>query len=92
MKHYRSRLVFYPTLQEISDRIFYGQNKVIRKCRYSYPGYIDPFPHIILEALVKYVQIISYVDANHAGNLLNRRLHSGILIYVNNTPIIWYSK
>ena len=44
------------------------------------------------EALVKYVLIKSYVDANHAGNMANRRLHSGIIIYVNNAPIIWYSK
>ena len=44
------------------------------------------------EAHGKSVQIISYVDANHAGNLLNRRSHSGILIYVNNTQEIWYSK
>ena len=31
-------------------------------------------------------------DSNHADNLLNRRSHSGILIHINNTPVIWYSK
>ena len=44
------------------------------------------------EALAKYVHIICYVDANHAGNLLNMRSHLGVLIYANNTPVIWYSK
>ena len=44
------------------------------------------------EALGKYVVIKSYVDANHAGNMANMRLHYGIIIYVNNGPIIWYSK
>ena len=44
------------------------------------------------EALGKYVVIKAYVDANHAGNIANRRSHSGIIIYVNNAPIIWYSK
>ena len=34
----------------------------------------------------------TYVDANHTGNLANRRSHSGILIYVNNSPVLWYSK
>ena len=34
----------------------------------------------------------TYVDANQYGNLLIRRLHSGIIIYVNNAPIIWYIK
>ena len=33
-----------------------------------------------------------YVDNNHAGNMANGRSHSGIIIYVNNAPIIWYSK
>ena len=34
----------------------------------------------------------AYVDANHAGNMANRRSHSGIIIYVNNAHIVWYSK
>ena len=33
-----------------------------------------------------------YVDADHAGNLMTRRSHTGIIIYLNNTPVIWYSK
>jgi hypothetical protein len=31
-------------------------------------------------------------NANHAGNLATRRSHTGILIYVNNAPIVWFSK
>lgn len=38
------------------------------------------------------VRINCFVDANHAGNLLTRRSHTGIIIYVQNAPIIWYSK
>ena len=49
-------------------------------------------PSHMPEALGKYVVIKSYVDSNHAGNISNRRSHSGIIIYVNNAPIIWYSK
>ena len=33
-----------------------------------------------------------FVDANHARNRLTRRSHTGILIYLNTAPIIWYSK
>ena len=44
------------------------------------------------EALGKYVAIKAYVDDNHAVNMLNRRSHSDIIIYVNSAPIIWYSK
>ena len=49
-------------------------------------------PRHMPEALGKYVVIKAYVDAKHAGNMANRRSHSGIIIYVNNAPIIWYSK
>jgi hypothetical protein len=38
------------------------------------------------------VQINVFVDASHASNKLNRRLHTGILIYLNSSPTIWYSK
>ncbi len=37
------------------------------------------------------VRLNAYVDANHE-NLRTRRSHSGILIYMNQAPIIWYSK
>jgi hypothetical protein len=33
-----------------------------------------------------------FVDADHAGNRITRRLHTGILIYLNSAPILWYSK
>jgi hypothetical protein len=34
-----------------------------------------------------------FVDANHAGNKLNWRSHyTGILIYLNRSPTVWYSK
>ena len=38
------------------------------------------------------VSISAFVDTNHAGNVVTRCLHSGILIFVQNAPIIWYLK
>ena len=49
-------------------------------------------PSHMLEALGNYVVIKAYMDANYAGNMENKRSHSGIIIHVNNAPIIWYSK
>ena len=49
-------------------------------------------PRHMPEALGKYDVIKSYTDSNHAGKMENRMSHSGIIIYVNNAPIIWYSK
>jgi hypothetical protein len=38
------------------------------------------------------VTISAFVDANHARNKVTRCLHTGIIIYVQNAPILWYSK
>ena len=38
------------------------------------------------------VQINCFVDADHAGDVVSRRSHTGIIIFVNRAPIIWYSK
>jgi hypothetical protein len=38
------------------------------------------------------VTISAFVDANHAGNKVTRCSHTGIIIYVQNALILWYSK
>jgi hypothetical protein len=38
------------------------------------------------------VTISAFVDANHAGNKVTRHLHTGIIIFVLNALILWYSK
>ncbi len=38
------------------------------------------------------VQMNVFADADHGGHKITRRSHTGILIYLNCAPIIWYSK
>jgi hypothetical protein len=38
------------------------------------------------------VRVSCFVDADHAGNVVTRRSHTGILIFVNNSLIGWFSK
>ena len=38
------------------------------------------------------VRISASVDANHAVNAVTCQSHSGIIIFVQNAPIIWFSK
>ena len=45
-----------------------------------------------MEPLWGSVTVQVYVDANHAGNLANRRSHSGVPLYVGNSLINLYSK
>ncbi len=38
------------------------------------------------------ILISCFVDADHAGNQVTRRSHTGIIIFCNKAPIIWFSK
>jgi hypothetical protein len=38
------------------------------------------------------VTISVSVDANHAGNIVTRCSHSGVFLFVQNAPIIWFLK
>ena len=44
------------------------------------------------EPLGEGISISCFVDADHAGNKITRRSHTGIIIFVNSAPIVWYSK
>ena len=44
------------------------------------------------EPLGKPIQVNVFVDASHAEENLTYHSHTGILVFVNNTPIIWFSK
>jgi hypothetical protein len=51
-----------------------------------YPDATEPIPPNAPEPRGKPVQINCFVDADHAGNKVTRRSHSGILIYLNSAP------
>lgn len=38
------------------------------------------------------VQMYAFVDADHAGDKLTKISQTGILLFLNWAPIIWYSK
>jgi hypothetical protein len=57
-----------------------------------YNGTAESIPPNAPEPRGKPVQINAFVDANHARNHVNHRSHTGILIYLNSAPIVWYSK
>jgi hypothetical protein len=91
-KHPRSRLVFddtYPDFGEKRKEIadageldwmpFYGDVK-------------EQLPPNAPEARGNDLTMTCYVDADHAGNTVTRRSHTGVLIFLNGAPITWYSK
>ena len=40
----------------------------------------------------KAVSIYLFVDTNHACNIVTRQLHTGIITFIQNAPIIWFNK
>ena len=57
-----------------------------------YPGAIEDVPKNAPPPRGLPVQFNVFVDADHAGNRMTRRSQTGILLYLNKAPIIWYSK
>jgi hypothetical protein len=58
-----------------------------------YGDVCEELPQNMPEPKGKVVNISCFVDANHAGNFITQQSHSGIIIYVQNAPIVfWFSK
>ena len=86
------RMAFDPIYEPTDDNLFEVFGRDLDDWKYLYPDSHEIMARHMPEVLGKYVMIKSHVDANHAGNMANSRSHSGIIIYVNNAPIILYSK
>lgn len=65
-----------------------------QKCDWSeyYPGAAEAIPPDAPEPRGKPVSMTCFVDADHAGCQVTRRSHTGVVIYVQSAPILWFSK
>ena len=93
--HKCSKCVFDPTYVDINDDHLPKEERSATKAKYMkelYPDAVEDKPNNAPPPKVKRVQITCFVDANHGGDQVTRRSQTGILIYVNKAPIIWYSK
>jgi hypothetical protein len=52
----------------------------------------EELPPRMPQPLGNQVNITCFVDANHAGNVVTRCSHTGIIVYLQNTTIIFYSQ
>lgn len=87
MKHEKSRIIFDPTEPSIDVNLF-----VEKDWSDFYGDVEEELPVKMPEPLGIPVNISVFVDANHAGNVVTRRSHTGILIYLQNTPVLWHSR
>ena len=85
-----SRIFFDPKARDVDERLFNSASKEEWLDFYDYAN--EPIPPNMPEPRGLGVQVTCFVDADHAANKVTRRSHSGIIIYVQNAPIIWFSK
>lgn len=86
-KYNRSTVAFDWTKPQLDESKF-------TKCDWTenYPDAKEPIPTNIPEPRGKSVVTTCFVDADHAGCRLTRRSHTGVVIFVNRAPILWFSK
>ena len=87
LKEISGRIVFDSKILDIDEQIFHPSNKSVWE--EFYPDAEEAIPGNAPPPRGKPVYVGCYVDANNAGNLLTRRSHTGSIIFVNNSPIIW---
>ena len=81
------RLLFDPSYPRINENWFkrYDWQDFYRDAKENIPSNMP-------EARGREIVISCFVDANHAGNVVNCRSQTGILIFCNKAPIHWCSK
>lgn len=83
----RRRLYFDPTHPKISEARFHKFD-----WEDFYRDAKEPIPLDAPEPRGRAMSTHCFVDANHAADKITRRSQSGILIFCNRAPIMWYSK
>jgi Reverse transcriptase (RNA-dependent DNA polymerase) len=86
-RHERSKMVFDDTEPVIDQQRF----KQVDWSEF-YPDAAEPMPTNVPAPRGRSVVTSCFVDADHAGCRATRRSHTGVLIFVNNAPILWFSK
>ena len=57
-----------------------------------YEDAVELFPLNMPAPRGNYISMDLFVDADHAGNKVTRCSHTGFFIFLQNAPIIWFTK
>jgi hypothetical protein len=87
LKHARSRMVF----DEMEPAIDQSRFRVVDWSEF-YPDAEEAIPWDAPEPRGVSVVTSCFVDSDHAGCRLTWQSHTGVIIFVNNAPILWHSK
>ena len=90
--HCENELTFDPEEYILTATEYEDAERKQKAMLQLYKDAAEDIPSNAPEPLGKAVQMNCFVDSDHAGDRLTRRSHTGILIYLNKAPIIWFSK
>lgn len=88
--HMDNELAFDPAMHNVEDPAV-TQHR-INTMKEFYPDAKEELPPNAPEPRGNPVQVNCFVDSDHAGDRITRRSQTGILLYCNSAPIVWYSK
>ena len=86
-KHEKSSIIFDPT-----DPILITPTMAKPDWSSFNDNLDEELPPRMPQPLGNPVNIHVFVDANHAGNVVTRRSHTNILVFIQNSPVIWVSR
>jgi hypothetical protein len=86
-EHLRSKIVLDPCEPSVNESYFLKAD-----WKEFYPEASEAIPLNAPQPRGNDVIISCFVDADHAGNLVTRRSHTGVIIFCNKAPILWFSK
>ena len=87
-QRYNAEMVFDPTVPDFDENSFPKED-------WTYTPYTrekEEIPSNVPNARGLGFKISANVDSDHAGDCITRRSRTGFIIFLNNSPIYWFSK
>ena len=88
--HSSNELIFDAALHDVENPDTVKDRVAAMKA--LYPDALEDMPSNAPEPEGNPVQVKCFVDSDHTGDRLTCQSQTGILIYCNSAPIVWYSK
>ena len=90
LKNFNKGQLFIDPSKNVQRQL--GEKRSMESWEEFYPDAEEDIPPNMPEPCGKKAQITVMVDADHARDKVTRRSVTGILLFVNNTPMIWITK
>ena len=92
LKHHPKLTLYFDPEHANMDESIYDANNSAEQFKDLYRDAKEELPERMPAPLGASVRITAFVDASHAANKVNRRSHTGFILFINRSPITWYSK